>query len=209
MADPIKVMLFDLGGVLVELSGVPTFLAWLNHRVGVEELWAEWLSSDVVRAFESGQISAETFADGLIESMQLPVDRATFLHAFAGWPRGLLPQALEIVQQVSPHCVRATLSNTNELHWSRVMDGMGLRDAFDHHFASHLIGKLKPDAEIFEHVVEALDCAPSAVLFLDDNRLNVEAGQRFGMQAVRVQGPVEAARILSERGVLGPVGERA
>jgi len=203
--NPIDVVLFDLGGVLVELAGVPTMLEWLNHRFTVDELWVQWLSSDVVRAFERGQIDPDAFADGLIASMQLSVDRATFLRVFDAWPRGLLPQALEVVRRVSPRCVRATLSNTNVLHWSRVVDGMGLRRAFDHHFASHEIGKLKPDRDVFEHVVTRLNCRPSAVLFFDDNQTNVDAAQRFGMHAVRVQGPIEALRVLSDHGLIAPL----
>lgn len=49
IADKIQVALFDLGGVLVELRGVPTMLAWLDHRVSLEELWKLWLSSPTVR----------------------------------------------------------------------------------------------------------------------------------------------------------------
>jgi FMN phosphatase YigB (HAD superfamily) len=30
--------------------------------------------------------------------------------------------------------------------------------AFDHHFASHLTGKIKPDEEAFQHVLAALGC---------------------------------------------------
>jgi len=36
-------------------------------------------------------------------------------------------------------------------------------------FISHLTGKIKPDADAFEHVVDSLGFMP-AVLFLDDNR---------------------------------------
>jgi len=31
-----------------------------------------------------------------------------------------------------------------------------LINAFEHHFASHLIGKIKPDEEAFRHVTDAL-----------------------------------------------------
>lgn len=203
MAQAIEVVLFDVGGVLVELTGVSEFLGWLNHRVTAEELTAEWLASPIVRAFETGQSSPETFADQLIEAMRLPVDRATFLAKFALWPR-VFPRAVETVERVSRRYRRATLCNTNELQWTRMMDGMGLRRVFDHHFASHLIGKLKPDRAVFEHVVDALNCAPSVILFLDDSSANVESARQFGMQSVRVQGAEEAARALQAWGVFEP-----
>jgi HAD superfamily hydrolase (TIGR01509 family) len=199
---PIRVVLFDLGGVLVELSGVPALLGWMNNKLSPEELFAVWLRSPAVRAFERGQSTPEEFAEKLVEEIELPITGQQFLRDFAGWPRGLLPGALELVQRVSPRYTRATLSNTNTLHWSRLMDEMKLADAFDQHFASHLTGKIKPDEDAFQQVVDELKCEPCAIFFLDDNRLNVEAAADIGIRAVHVKGVEGAERALLEAGVI-------
>jgi glucose-1-phosphatase len=60
--------------------------------------------------------------------------------------------------------------------------------AFDHHFASHLTGKIKPDEEAFQQVLTALGCEGSETLLLDDNQLNVAAANRVGMIAYQVRG---------------------
>jgi len=202
MSNPIRIVLFDVGGVLIELTGVPTLLGWLSHSLTPEELWRMWLSSPVVRAFETGKIRPDTFADQLIADLGLPVGRQEFLAAFAAWPRGVFPGAVDLVRRISPAYVRATLCNTNVLHWSRLMEETELEHLFEYHFASHLIGKLKPDREVFEHVVAALGCEPSAILFLDDQPLNVEAAQAIGLQAVCVRGVQEAERVLTAVGVV-------
>ena len=74
--------------------------------------------------------------------------------------------------------------------------------AFDHHFASHLTGKIKPDEEAFCHVMATLGCQGPETLFLDDSRLNVAAAKRVGMTAFQVQGPVEAEHALRKAKVL-------
>ncbi len=79
---------------------------------------------------------------------------------------------------------------------------MGLGPAFDSHFISHLTGKIKPDADAFEHVVDSLGFMPGQVLFLDDNPLNVDAAQSFGMHAVRVRGANETQRVLTDLGII-------
>ncbi len=94
------------------------------------------------------------------------------------------------------------LFNSNVLHWTRVVDDLKLGPAFGHQFVSHLTGRIKPDADAFEHVVESLGCRPEQVLFLDDNMLNVDAARRLGMQAVRVQGIDETRRALVEREII-------
>jgi glucose-1-phosphatase len=77
-----------------------------------------------------------------------------------------------------------------------------LTRAFPHHFASHLIRKIKPDAEAFQHVTDALRCEPHEVIYLDDNDMNVVAARSAGMQSVRVRGIAEAKRALVASGAL-------
>ncbi len=198
----LRVVLFDVGGVLVKLSGVPTMVEWLGGTLSAQELLRRWLTSPAVRAFESGRTTPEVFADQLIAEMGLPVDRETFLATFQGWAVELFPDALDLVHRVPRRYTRATLCNSNVVHWARLMQDARMAGAFDHHFASHLIGKIKPDAEAFLHVTRALHCAPGEVLFLDDNRLNIEAAQKIGMKAVQVNGVVAAGRALAEAGVI-------
>ena len=201
----VDVVLFDLGGVLVELSGVGQFSEWVGNGVTHDQIWHRWLTSPAVRAFESGRIEPHPFADMLIAEFELPVGRDELLAAFTAWPRGLLPGAADLVKRVSRHQVCATLSNTNALHWERFIGEMQLEHLFHHHFASHLTGRLKPDPEVFEHVLASLECAPSRVLFVDDQPLNIEAARRAGLQAVLARGVAEAEQALAAAGVRGAV----
>ena len=203
LANEIEVVLFDLGGVLVELLGMNTMLGWLNNKLTPEEFWSLWLSSPVVRQFESGRASPDEFAEQIISDLALPVGKQDFLATFTSWAAGLYPGALDLVRSVPEKFTRATLCNTSVLHWSRLMNEFELEPAFHHHFASHITGRLKPDQEAFEHVIESLACKASSVFFLDDNRLNVEAAQRSGMRAVRVNGSAEARSALVEAGIVG------
>lgn len=198
----IRVVLFDIGGVLVEPSGVATMLGWMRNNVSAEQLWRMWLTSSCVRAFETGRMSPEEFADDVIAEFGLPVPRDAFLEEMTRWSVTLFPGAIELVEQIPPRYVRATLRNTNVIQWKYLMRNEGLTRAFPHHFASHLLGKIKPDAEAFQHVTDALRCEPNEVMFLDDNDINVVAAESIGMQAVRVKGIAEAKRALVVCGVL-------
>ena len=198
----IRVVLFDIGGVLVEPSGVATMLAWMRNRVLEEELWRMWFTSSCVRAFETGRLSPEEFADQVIAEFGLPVARDGFLDEMTRWSATLFPGAVELIERIPQQYVRATLSNTNEIHWKYLMRNEGFTRAFQHHFASHLIGKIKPDVEAFQHVTDALRCEPHEVIFLDDNAANVIAARSIGMQGVRVRGIPEAKRALVTSGVL-------
>ena len=146
----IKVILFDLGGVLVELTGVPIMLKWTNYQYDDETLWEAWLNSPAVRSLENGYSTAEQFADQLITEMDLPVGKSEFIDRFRQWPKGLFPGVSSLIQRLKNNYTLACLSNSNVLHRPILMKEMGLEKMFQYHFASHLMGKLKPDEESCE-----------------------------------------------------------
>jgi HAD superfamily hydrolase (TIGR01509 family) len=199
----IRVVLFDLGGVIVELTGIPVLGSWIGNRMTYDQIYDFWFESPIVRSFETGRTRRETFADDLIAELSLPVSRDQFLAEFCTWSQQALPGALELVRRVPRNVVRATLSNTNEVHWQGLMSQPNFMDAFDRHFPSYLMGRMKPDEEAFEYVIGQLGCDPSQAVLLDDNRLNVESAARVGLNAFQVKGPIEAERALRQVGVLG------
>lgn len=201
--DPdIRVVLFDVGGVLVKLSGIEIMLEWLGHTMTPEDLWHLWLHSDTVRRFETGRIDAGAFAIGVTTEFALPVSPKRFLDSFTEWPMQLYPGTAAMLARIPGSYRCALLSNSNALHWPRIVTDLHLGRLIDSHFVSHLTGRIKPDAEAFAHVAESLECRPKEVLFLDDNRLNVDAARHVGMRAIRVLGSGEAHRALVDFGII-------
>jgi glucose-1-phosphatase len=198
----IEVVVFDVGGVLVELEGVKSILEWSLGRFSIEDIWRLWLASPAVRAFETGRMDADAFAVAVLTELQLDIEPSRFLEAFLRWPTRLYPGAIELIARIPARYRRALLSNSNALHWPRVIGEMRLGELFEHRFVSHLMGKIKPDRDAFEHVLEALACRAEQVLFLDDNAPNVEAAKAVGMQAMLVRGVAGAEAALSRAGVL-------
>lgn len=67
--NEIRVVLFDVGGVLVELSGLAVLLSWLGHRATAEQVRTPWLTSPTVRLFETGKMQPAAFAEQLITAL--------------------------------------------------------------------------------------------------------------------------------------------
>ena len=199
---PIRCVLFDVGGVLVELGGIQPMLDWMRKRTDVAGLWRAWLASDAVRAFERGRVDIDTFAQRVVDEFELTVDAPTFLAGFEAWPKRPLPGAHDLLRDVRPGVIRATLSNTNAAHWPRVLNEMDFERHFDHHFASHLIDRIKPDPDAFEYVANRVGVAPSEILFVDDNAINVDAARAVGLEAHVCIGPDAVRRVLDERRLL-------
>jgi len=197
-------VLFDLGGVLIEVAGVRAMLE-LTSIQSEEELWRRWLTCRWVRRFESGGCSETEFAAGVVADWQLEISAAAFLEAFRNWPTGPLPGAAELVAQTQASVATGCFSNTNALHWHDHIVGWSLAGLFEHRFLSFELGLLKPDIAAFARVADLLGVPAERVLFLDDNAVNVAGAAAAGFQAARAVGVDEARQRLAEAAVLGAV----
>ncbi len=208
MNDQFDVILFDLGGVLIELTGVPVMLNWMNNVMAAEQLWEKWLSSPSVRKFETGRCSSDQFANSIVKEFKLPVTPKQFIQAFTYWPKRLYPGAIELLERLGRSYKLATLSNTNELHWNRFGAEFKLTDYIKDHFLSFQLGLIKPDIDIFNYVIKSLTSPTDRgsypaerILFFDDNQLNIDSARKAGMTAYRVAGISELSDRVNNLGL--------
>ncbi len=122
----------------------------------------------------------------IVDELSLSISTKEFLDYFTSLPIGPFSGALDTLQSLKHQCKTALFSNSNIVHWARKMNEMKLGSAFDYHFASHLMWKVKPDIDAFNYIVTELGVSPSKILFFYDNQMNVEAAQQVGMNATRV-----------------------
>jgi HAD superfamily hydrolase (TIGR01509 family) len=179
-----KVILFDLGGVLIENNGRAALTAMLPRPLPASEMWRKWLASPVVRRFERGQISADEFASSFVREWEIDLEPAVFIREFATWPKGLYEGAEALLSDLKGTHHLACLSNTNAIHWQRFPQ---LHALFDSCFLSHEMGHVKPDPEAFEYTVARLGVVPAEVYFFDDLLPNVAAAREVGMNAFQVE----------------------
>jgi putative hydrolase of the HAD superfamily len=198
---PIEIVLFDLGGVLLEVGGV----APMRELSGIdtdEELWARWLGCRWVQQLEAGRCTPDEFAAGVVADWELSVTPAAFLATFGAWVNQPFPGAPALVAETRDAARVGCLSNTNSFWWETHFGGLPLLDAFEFRFLSFELGLVKPDPAIFEAVAAGLPASPDRVLFLDDNAVNVDAAASSGFAARHVRGVGEARRALVAEGVL-------
>lgn len=189
MTTRIDALLFDLGGVLIETVGAERMLQWCPSLPDTESLWRRWLASPSVRSYETGRATRGEFAASVIAEFGLPIGPEAFLAEFAWWPRRLFDDSIALLDAMKPRYTLASLSNTNELHWQRFTEQWDLPSRFHANFPSYAVGRLKPDADYFEHVLDTLGVAPQHALFFDDNEVNVAAAAKVGIVARRALGP--------------------
>jgi HAD superfamily hydrolase (TIGR01509 family) len=199
MPDTRPVLLFDLGRVLVEITGERDIKPFLKRPLRTDE--SGWPAMRAWEAFEMGHLTPAEFGEQFVAQADLDVDAAGFLEIFEAWSRGFMPGARETLESLRPRYRLAALSNSNEIHWRRNAE-LGVPDAFDRIFGSHELGIRKPAREIYEHVLVEMSVAPGDVTFFDDQQPNVDAALLLGMDAHRVEGIDEVRACLQRLGFL-------
>jgi HAD superfamily hydrolase (TIGR01509 family) len=198
VARSIDIVLLDLGGVLLRLHDpLDTFGIDLNQ----EDFLEKWLLSPAVRKLERGDIKADPFAEEIVEEFSLPYSPQEFLQRFERWPDELFDGVTDLLRTIGENFHLAILSNTNAIHWE-CNDIEGRLDPLVKSvFLSYRTGLVKPEPAAFQDVLSTLDVMAENVLFLDDNRLNIDAARQCGLQARLTRGFDDLKANLREAGV--------
>jgi len=202
MSERPELILFDLGGVLIEVD-TTELKALGKPGQSVVDLWETWLTCDAVQRYESGKIGNREFADGVLSAFGSTIKPQVFLESFTRWPIGFYKGAVDFLKSLRPHYKLAYLSNSNALHYPRFEHEFHAPQYFDCCFASFKMGAVKPHREIFEMALAALPFQPAEIFFVDDNRLNVEMARSLGIDAEVARGIGEVKQIFSRKKLLG------
>jgi FMN phosphatase YigB (HAD superfamily) len=198
----IKTVIFDLGKVIVPFDLRRGYEALRPHcPYPAEEIPRRISGTDLVRRFETGQVSPETFVEQLSELLGLCVDYYRFCELWSSifLPDPLLPESL--LAGLHRRHRLLLLSNTNAIHFEMIRQRYPLLGHFDDYVLSYEVGALKPSARIYEEAIGRAGCRPAECFFTDDIPLYVAAAKEAGMDAVVFESAGQIERELRARGV--------
>ena len=197
VSTSIKNLIFDLGGVILDLS-VDSTLQQFSVLSGLDRTQVGRLfqNSAGFVDYEKGLISDADFRDFVRKLYNVKASDAQLDQCWNAMlvriPREKLSLLLKLKEQYNV----ILLSNTNTIHLEYIngtvvpaAGGHALDHYFHRSYYSHLLKKRKPDAEIFEHVLEENNLTAGQTLFLDDNADNIAGAKAVGIQTVHVTTP--------------------
>ncbi|WP_420322831.1 HAD family hydrolase [Flagellimonas sp.] len=186
----IKNIIFDFGDIFIDLDKPATARAM--EKFGFEHLTPEL--DTIFKDYEKGLISSPNF----LEKVSAFFPKATQNELIDAWNAILkdFPDSrLEFVEKLAKesHYRLFLLSNTNDIHIEYVKQYMGrekfsrFKKAFETFHLSYEMGMRKPDAEIFEFVLNADNLVASETLFVDDSKENTDTASNLGIHVWNLQ----------------------
>jgi putative hydrolase of the HAD superfamily len=196
-------LLFDLGRVVLDIDFNRTLQHWA-HLAGCEpiQLGQRFLRDELYHRHEKGEISDDVFFASLRSSLGVELTDAQFIEGWNAIFVGEMPGIDKLLARASKRLPLYALSNTNALHDAYFSSRYAeLLSHFRKIFLSSTIGLRKPDAEAYDHVVQAIGVPAERIVFFDDLDENIRGARERGLKAVRVTSSGDVARALEALGI--------
>lgn len=184
----IKNLIIDFGGVLIDLDRPRCIKHFeqLGLR-NVETMLDVYHQQDFFQKYEKGLISNDEFRSIIREKAGKPLTDAEINEAWNSFLVEIPSYKLELLLNLRKDYMVYLLSNTNDIHWQWSCEHafryktFRVEDYFEHIYLSYEMHVAKPDAAIFQRVLEETGIAPEETLFIDDSADNCRTAEALGI----------------------------
>ena len=201
--QPMKVVCFDFGGVLVRISR-----SWDEacERAGIDRSGIELPTMNMLVAsgnaarLQRGEIEFETFIAEEAVRLEHRLTSEQLARIHAAWLVEEVTDLAPVIEALNRAGLTTTsLSNTDAEHWKTLRDMDVIRNLMIPGLSFEM-GLMKPDHRIYQEAEVLFDACGSSILFFDDLPENIEAAMQCGWNAVLVD-PMKPAAEQVRRGL--------
>lgn len=187
----VKAIVFDLGGVLIDLSFEDCVRAFVDI-LGFERIY-ELLDlshqKGIYGDMEAGLVTADEFRAEVLRGSRPGAVPADVDRCMAALLTGMDPAKVPLLERLAEKYAVYGLTNNNEISVARMHEiyeenGLDWRRVFRKEFISCRMKLMKPSREIFEAAAAEIGFPPEEILFVDDSQKNVDGAIAAGWQSV-------------------------
>jgi putative hydrolase of the HAD superfamily len=199
----VDTLLFDLGGVVIEIDFGRVVQAWADAaRVSHSQIAERFSLDSGYEAHERGEIGAHEYCTHLRATLGVTLADEILL---SGWNQifvGAIPGVEALLESLARSYPLYAFSNTNVAHrafWQ--VRYASLLQPFSQIFCSCDLAARKPSADAFLEVSRRIGIAPGRIAFFDDHAQNVRGAREAGLLAHEVHSVDDIRAALQREGI--------
>lgn len=204
-AKEIKAVIFDLGNVLIGFDHTIAVKKILKHTPKKSrDIYDLFFDSDLTQEFEKGKTGKLEFFQQVQTALELKISYGEFLPI---WNEIFFskPESEDFVGSLNSGIKLALLSNINQLHYEYIREEfsstIGLFEP-DKIIPSFRTGFIKPDKEIYDLALKALDVPRESVVYVDDRLDLIEAALSYGIKSIQFKSAKELKQKFQDLGII-------
>ena len=193
----IKNIIFDLGGVIINIDFQYTFEAFAKlGDTDILKTLQKFEGLQVFKRYEMGELSDQQLRDLLRKEFNTRVSDEEIDKAWNALLMDIPPARIDLLQNLKNKYRTFLLSNTNKIHIQEVNEILhrstgvkNLSALFEKIYYSYEMKMSKPAVDIYFHVLKEQGLKAEETLFVDDNKDNIEGAKAAGLKVLHVQAP--------------------
>lgn len=197
----IKSIVFDLGGVLLNISYENTIHEF--KKIGINNpssLYNKKSQTKIFNLLETGEMPNATF---ILEIQKLcKASDQEIIQAWNSMILNLPRKRINLLKKLKKYYNLYLLSNTNSIHIENFKDKLGINkylefyNLFNKVYYSHKIGLRKPDLNIFQLILNENNLISEEVLFIDDSFQHIEKASELGINCYHLKDREDISTLL-------------
>ena len=198
-----KAIIFDMGGVLVDLDMDACRNAFKNDLgfAEIDEILDPCHQKGIIGDLEEGLVTADEFRKYVLERSREGATEQDVDEAFAKILVGIEPSKIELLKKLSAEYDIYMLSNNNPValpYSARMFEdaGFSLKNDFKKCFISYQMKMLKPSEAFYKAVMNEIGLPASEMIFIDDSQKNVDAAIAAGLPALWYEPGTDLAAVV-------------
>lgn len=193
----IKNIIFDLGGVLLEIDYLRTEKAFTDLGVSkFAELYSQQSASTLFEHLETGVISNNDFYQQFRSAAAVELTDPQIENAWCAMLGHFPLERLSWLEEIGFRYNIYLFSNTNRIHlgaFQKIYQQQTDHENFEEYFIkawySHDLGMRKPYPEAYTKLLEIENLQADETLFIDDSEVNIIGAQKAGLQTIWLKPP--------------------
>ena len=191
---PIKNIIFDLGGVIIDIDYNRTAEAF--RRLGAfnfDTVYTQSKQDHLFDDYEVGRIDSNSFRQTLQKKLDIQVNDEEFDSAWNAMLLDLPKKRLDFIKSLRGQYKVFLFSNTNEIHLKEFFNICQRQNGFhtfegyfDKEYYSHIFGKRKPHLDAFISLLNENKIEAQETILIDDSLQHVLGARQAGLYAIHL-----------------------
>ncbi|MBI5073465.1 HAD family phosphatase [Candidatus Woesearchaeota archaeon] len=179
----IKLIIFDIGGILVENYDIPMFDA-LAKACSKSKNIIEEECTELMQRSERGEITEYEFMEQFLKKMHCKEDPKLILEVRRKATKEM-HGTRELIEKIKKHYKVAFATNNAREEFEYNNKVMRFDKLFDWGIASWQAHARKTEPKMFEEILKHFKVKPEETIFIDDSAKNLVAPKALGMQTIQ------------------------
>lgn len=189
-----KAIIFDLGGVIVNLDQDRTIRSFKRLNIDLDEVNEKL---PIFKEYELGKVNTETFVQTIKAELKGNASDVEITHAWNNMILNVPTERIDILKDLRKNYQLFLLSNTNELHiqeFKKIFEkdhpNEVWENLFDKIYYSHEINLRKPHVDAWQIILDENNLTPQETIFIDDTRMHFKAAEAMGIKSIWTKKPI-------------------